>query len=96
MGQVCCIGHIDSRSEHLMLHTFSSLPANKVQVFTSTLSTLVQCLCSLSSSLSYLVVFSTTHIIFVVGEGDGWPLGNCDDSYCHMLQSSSVVEGRTA
>ena len=73
MGQVCCIGHIDSRSEHLMLHTFSSLPANKVQVFTATLSTLVQCLCSLSLSLSYLVVFSTTCIIFVVGRGTGGP-----------------------
>ena len=44
MGQVCCIGHTDSRSEQLLLQKFFiTTLANKVKVFISTLNTLVQC-----------------------------------------------------
>ena len=76
MGQVCCIGHTDSRSEQLMLqkifHHHPGKQSISVHIYTKYTSSVPRSLCSLtSSSLPYLVIFSTTDIIYSVGRGPG-------------------------
>ena len=46
------------------------------------------------SSISCILLDHTCHIC--CGEGDRWPLGNCDGGCCELPQSSSGLGGRTA